>query len=166
MKLLGVCLTMLLLAVAVQADDDISGKITAIDAAAGTLEISGVKIMAKDAAVKGLIMPSSLSKLKVGDKVAVEGTFSGSLKFTARKIEKKLFEHAEIDGTLHSVNAKARTLNISGITVKVPEGAELEGADDNQITLERLPKGKKLEVEGEWTGKGEFTASSIEVNQD
>ena len=163
MKLLGLFLTVLLLAAAVQADDDISGKITAIDTAAGTLEISGVKIMAKDAKVEGVLIPSSLAKFKVGDKVRIKGAFTGPLQMRADKIEKKIIEHYEINATLDNVDAKARVLKISGITIPVPEGIMIEDTEDEPTTIDKLEKGKFIEVEGKWTGKGEFTADKIEM---
>jgi hypothetical protein len=147
------------------ADDEIKGEVTALDSAAGILEISGVKINAKDAVVKNVMdKHCALTDLKVGDSVDIEGTFSGPAEMTAREIEKELMVTDEVKGTLAAVDAAARTLTISGITVKVPQSARLEGDEDVAIQFGQITAGTHAECEGKWTGSKELTASKIDVD--
>ena len=166
MKLFGVCLTVLLVATAAHAVDELSGIIATIDPSAGTLEVSGVKITTKDAKVEGVIMPSNLTKFKKGDKVQAQGAFSGPLQMRADKIEKKIIRHYEIDARLEEVDVKSRILKISGITIPVPEGIMIEDAEDAPTTIDKLAAGQMIEVEGKWTGIGEFTADKIEIEKE
>jgi len=156
-------LSALLLAGAAHAGERIDGKITAIDAATGIIEVSGVKILAKEAKVRDLIFPSRLSRLKVGWSIEAEGKFTGSREFTANRIEAKYFRHYEINAKLDAVNAQARTLTISGITVKVPADCKIGDEEGNATLIDKLPVGRMIEVEGNWTGPAEFTIYSIEV---
>lgn len=156
-------LAALLLAGAAHAGERIDGKITAIDAATGIIEMSGVKILAKEAKVRDLIFPSQLSRLKVGWSIEAEGEFTGSREFTANRIEAKYFRHYEINAKLDAADAPARTLTISGITVKVPTDCKIEDEEGNATLIEKLPIGRMIEVEGDWTGPAEFTIYSIEV---
>ncbi len=149
------CLSLLLLFSTAHADQEIEGAITAIDAEAGTIEIYGVKIIVMDAVIKNLAdKPIKLSDLKVGDTVEVDGAFSGTDEMLATEIEKKIFEHGKIEGTLASVDITAHTLTVSGITVKVPES----------VKLEDLTVGSPIECKGSWTGQKEFTAFMVEVD--
>lgn len=154
----------LLLATA-NADDEIHGKITAIDAAGGAIEVSGVKIIAKNAKIENLNDAiCALADLKVGDSVEVDGIFTGPGEMTASKIEQEGVVQDKVEGRLEAVDSAARTLTISGIKVKVPAGAFLEGKKDMPITLEQLTVGTRVECKGTWTGPGELTASKIEVD--
>lgn len=166
MKYFAVFVAVLMVATAVYARDEMSGTITAIDPAKGALEVSGIKILTKDAKIQGIValIPSKLEKYKVGDKVQLEGEFTGKRVFKASKVEPKIFKHYGIEGTLHEVKAKDRVLEISGITVKVPEGVEIEG-DKGNITLDKLVRGRRVDVEGQWTGKAQFTADSVEMEE-
>lgn len=65
-KLFRMGIATLLLAGAAHACEDLSGPITAIDAPNGTIEVSGVTILAKDAKVRNLLFPSRLSRLHAG----------------------------------------------------------------------------------------------------
>ena len=162
-KRCGICLAMLLLATAAYAGARIDGKITAIDAEKGTLEISGVTVITKDAKLWDLIFPSRLSRLRVGWGVEATGTFTGPREFTATQLVAKYFRHYEIQAKVDAGDVRARTLSISGITVKIPADCTFEDENGDETTLEKLPVGRKMEVEGDWTGPAEFTCYSIEV---
>ncbi len=163
MKLHVVFPAIVLIAAAACAGEDISGRITSIDPSKSTFEISAVTIDAKNASVKSLLIPTTLARLKIGDKVEAQGEFSGRRRFTARVVEKKIFEHYEINAKLNRVDAKARTLDISGVTIKVPENCEIQDPERKATTIEKLPVGRMIEIEGNWTGDSEFTAYKIEV---
>jgi len=154
-----------LLLSAICAADEIKGKITAVDAEGGTIEISGVKIMAKKATIKNLVgMRCEISELKVGDRVEVDGAFSGPGQMLATEIEKKAFKRDQIEGKLEKVDSGTRTLLISGATVNVSKDARIEGEDDKVISLKDLAVGYPVECKGAWTGSKEFSASKVELD--
>jgi len=162
-RLFSIGLAMLLLSAAAHAGERIDGKITAIDAAKGTIGISGVTVITKDATVRDLIFPSRLSRLKVGWGIEAEGKFTGPREFTANRIVAKYIKHYEINAKLDAVDAQAQTLTISGITVKLLPNCTIEDEAGHTTTLDKLPVGRMIEVEGNWTGPGEFSIYSIEV---
>ena len=166
MKMLSICLTVLFVAAAVHADDYLSGKIDAIDAEKGTLVVSGVTVTAQDGAVKGLVMCSKLSRLKAGNKVGVKGTFAGPLAMRADRVKKMFFANYEIFATLDKLDANARLLQLSGITVIVPEGAWIEDAHGKRTTMNTLTKGQRLEVDGIWTAPGKLRAARVEIKKE
>ena len=166
MKLFSLCLMLLLLATTAHARDELSGVITTIDPSNGTLEISGVKIVAKDADVQGVFFPGSLDKFKIGDKVEIEGEFTGPRQMKATKVERKIFRHYEIEASLDKADPGTRILEISGITIKVPGGITIEDLDDNPTSIAKLSIGQRVEVEGSWTGTAEFTADKIEMRRE
>ena len=159
------CMCMFLFLTTAYATDDLQGKITAIDIEGGTIEVSGVKIIAKSAKIENLNdMKCTPAALKVGDSVEVDGIFSGPAEMTATKIEQEGVVQDKIEGILEAVDCAARTLMISGILVKVPAGTFLEGKHDLPIKLEELTVGTRIECEGTWTGSRELTVGKIEVD--
>lgn len=163
MRVLVFCFALLLLAPALDAREDISGVITEMNQEARTFEISGVTINAKDAKVTRLLTPFSLGRLKVGSKVEAQGKFTGKIEFTASIVETKYIEHYEINARLDGIDVDGRTLNISGITIEVPASCAIKDEKKNKIPIEKLPVGRKVEVEGNWTAMAEFTAYKIEA---
>ncbi|MCX6340538.1 MAG: DUF5666 domain-containing protein [Candidatus Aureabacteria bacterium] len=165
MKGCACCVLVLVLISLAYADDGIQGKITAIDATGGTIEVSGVKVIAKRAVIENLAdMKCTLADLKVGDSVDVDGTLTGAGEMTAREIDQ---EHAvvdQIEGRLASRDNAARTLTVSGVTVKVPATALVEDTHDRPITLEGLTPGSRIDCEGTWTGPRELTATRVEAD--
>jgi hypothetical protein len=158
-------MAILLLLSAICVADEIKGKITAVDAASGIIEISGVKIMVKKATIKNLAdMPCEISELKVGDRVDVDGAFSGPGEMLATKIEREVFEHDQIEGKLEKFNSATRTLLICGVTVNVSKDARIEGKDDKVISLKDLALGYPVECKGTWTGSKKFSASKVDMD--
>ena len=145
--------------------DEIKGKITTIYAEGGTIEVSGVKIIAKKATIKNLVgMRCEISELKVGDRVEIDGVFSWPGEMLAAEIERKAFKHDQIEGKLEKVDSGTRTLLISGVTVNVSKDARIEGKDDKVISLKNLAVGYPVECKGTWTGSKEFSASKVELD--
>ncbi len=166
MRVLGICCALLLFSPAVHAREDISGVITEMNQEERTFEISGVTINAKDAKVKRLLTPFSLGRLKVGSKVEAQGKFTGKREFTANIVETKYIEHYEINARLDGIDVDGRTLDISGITIEVPASCAIKDEKKNKIPIEKLPVGRKVEVEGNWTAMAEFTAYEIKVHRE
>lgn len=163
-KLFSIGLAMVLLAtVACAGQQRIDGKITSIDAEKGVIDISGVTINAKDAKAWDLIIPTRLSHLRAGWGMEAVGTFTGPRQFTATRVVAKWFRHYEIQAKVDAVDAQARTLSVSGITVKVSADCKIEDENGDTMPIEKLPVGRMTEIEGDWTGPGEFTCYSIEL---
>jgi hypothetical protein len=162
-KLVGAGLALLFLAAVAHAGERIEGKITAIDAEKGTIDVSGVTVNAKDAKVKDLIFPSGLSHLRVGWGIEAEGKFTGPLQFAANKVGAKYFRRFEIHAKVDAVDAQAKTLSVSGITVKLLPDCKVEDENGHATTLDKLPVGRMMELEGNWTGHAEFAVYSVEV---
>ncbi|MDD5556876.1 MAG: DUF5666 domain-containing protein [bacterium] len=145
--------------------DSVQGRITLIDPAAGILEISGVRIIAKDAVVENLAdQRVTLADLKAGDSVDVDGSFSGPGEMTAVKIEQEVSVTDEVEGKIAAVDAAGGTITIGGVTVKVPAGAVIEDGNDMPTALEQLKTGSRVDCEGTWTGDRELTAVKIEID--
>lgn len=162
-RVVGACVALLLLSAAAHAAERVDGKITAIDAEKGTIEMSGITVLAKGAKVWDLIFPTSLTHLRTGWSMEATGSFSGPRQFTATMIVAKYFMHYEIQAKPDAIDAQARTLSVSGVTVKVPANCEIEDAEGETTTLDKLPVGGMMEIEGNWTASAEFTCYSIEV---
>lgn len=162
-RAVGACVALLLLAMTVHAAERVDGKITAIDAEKGIIEMSGITVLAKDAKVWDLIFPTSLSHLRTGWSMEAVGSFSGPREFTASSIVAKYFMHYEIQAKAEAVDAQARTIAFSGVIVKVPSDCEIEDEEGNTTTIDKLPVGRMMEIEGNWTAPAEFTCYSIEV---
>jgi hypothetical protein len=165
MKVLLCCAAMCLLCAGTCVGDEIKGTITVIDADAGTLEISGVKVIAGKAPVKGL--PGGklmLSDFTVGDRVEIDGVFTGPGEFSAARVEREDFERDAVEGHLEKVDVAARILSISGITVKVPATARISPENKSRtIKLEKLIVGLPVECAGTWTAPRELTAEIVEL---
>lgn len=81
-------IVMLLLVSGLCVADEITGKITSVDTKNGTIEISGVKIITKDARIEGEDdRVITLKDLTVGLYVECNGIWTESKEFLASKIE-------------------------------------------------------------------------------
>lgn len=165
MKTLAFGLVAVLCVAAWSENDGLKGKITAVNPAAGTIEVSGVTIVAKNAVLENHAdQRITLADLKVGDGVDVDGSFSKPGEMTATKIEQETSATDEVEGKISAVDAKGRTITVSGITVKVPASAGIENRQDMPIALDQLKQGNRVDCEGNWTGARELTALKIEID--
>jgi len=145
--------------------DEVKGKITAVDAAGGTLEISGIRIAAQAALIEGSMDERiELAALKVGDYVEVDGFFTEPGRLSARKVEKEPVGPDKVKGTINRVDAVGRQLLIGGVTVKVPVTALIEGEEDVRIPIQQLRANSIVECEGTFTGPMELTAVKVETD--
>ena len=145
--------------------DEIKGRITAVDVATGSIDISGVKVLVQNARIENeMDMPITVADLRTGDYLDVEGSFSGAGQMMAMKIEKDYPEQDEIKGMIQSVDAAGNSLVIGGITVKIAPGAWLEGHGDMRITVGQFAAGYYVECKGAWTGQLVFTANKVEMD--
>jgi len=144
--------------------DQIKGEVTSIDRLKNTLQISCVIIQAGDAWIENeQDYPLAINKLVPGDYVEVEGKFIGSSELKARKIDRKQPQCSAIDGKITSIDSAKREFVISGIKIKVPVDAWLEGPNRVKIPLELFAPGYSVKCKGEWTGASELTAFKVAV---
>ncbi|MBL7072988.1 MAG: hypothetical protein ISS33_04335 [Candidatus Omnitrophica bacterium] len=145
--------------------DEIKGRVTAIDVAAGTIDISGVKISVKNAdIVDRFDAPITLTALVAGDYLEVEGSFTGAGQMMAMDVEKSFSKQGEIKGRVESVDEGGKKLVISGITVEIQPNAVIEGHDDALITIDKFAAGNYVECKGNWSGPSKFSASKVELD--
>lgn len=144
---------------------ELKGKISAVDAKGSTIEISGVKINATRASIKNLIgLERDISQLKVGDRVEVDGIFSGPGEMVATEIDKEMFQSDQIEGTLEMVDGDRRTLFIAGITITVSDDARIKGQGGKVISINDLVVGDQVECRGSWAGSKLFSSTRIELD--
>jgi len=152
--LTGVCLA-----------DEIRGKVSSVDKAKKTLQISGVSIEAADAWIENeQDYPLALGSIASGDYIEVDGKFSGLSDLKAKKIDRKKLECGVVKGRIASIDTKKRKIVISGITIKVPADTWLEGPNRVKIPLELFASGYSVECRGDWTGASELTAFKVTVD--
>ncbi len=144
--------------------DEIKGKVSSIDKTKKTLQISGVTILASDSWIENeQDYPLALGGITPGEYVEVEGRFTGLSEMKARKIDRKKPECGIAKGRISSIDTKKREIIISGITIKIPADAWLEGPNHVKIPLELFAPGYKVKCKGDWTGASELTAFKVVV---
>jgi len=145
--------------------DEVRGNVSSIDESKKTLQISGVTIMAADAWIENeQDYPLALGGIVSGDYVEVDGKFTGLSEIKAREIDRRKPECGVVDGKITSVDTEKREIIISGITIKVPFDAWLEGPDRVKIPLELFAPGYSVQCKGEWTRISELTAFKVNVD--
>lgn len=145
--------------------DEIKGKVSSIDKAKKTLQISGVVIQTVNAWIENeQDYPLAFGSIASGDYVEVNGKFTGLSEMKARKIDRKKAECGVVKGKIASIDTKKREIIISGIKIKVPVNAWLEGPNQVRIPLELFASGYSIECRGEWTAISELTAFKVTVN--
>lgn len=144
------------------AEDEIHGNVTALDAPAARLEMSGVTVAASNALVQSESQAAlKLADLKIGDRVEVYGAFAARGVLAAARIRRTLRGGDKIRGRNERTDAANRALTIGGITVKVPVNARLEDSNSRVLPLEQFSTNRVLECVGTWTGTNEFTATQV-----
>lgn len=144
--------------------DELRGRIAAVDSAAETIEVSGVKILARGAVIEDeQDRRIPLADLKAGDGIEVDGAFNAAGELAATKIERDSSPGGKIEGAVSAADAAARTITVGGVAVRVPEGARIEDRRDAAIPFEKLSADSRVECEGNWGGAREFTASKVEL---
>lgn len=145
--------------------DEIKGKVSVVDKAKKTLQISGVLIQAADAWIENeQDYPLVLGSIAAGDYIEVDGKFTGSSEVKARKIDRKKPECGVVKGKIASIDTKKREIIISGIAIKISADTWLEGPSRVRIPLELFALGYSVECRGEWTGISELTAFKVTVD--
>jgi len=156
------------------AADEINGKIQVVSPKDSSITVSGVVIAAQNARIENEFdQLINLSAIVVDDYVEIDGTFTGPGQMMAMKIEKEYPKQEiekeypkqdEIKGRIETVDTAKREMKISGITIKIPQNAWLEGHHDTRISIEQILPSYYVECKGIWTGPLEFTASKVELD--
>lgn len=145
--------------------DRVKGKVSSVDKAKKTLQISGVTIQAADAWIENeQDYPLVLNGIAAGDYIEVDGKFSGMSEIKATKIDRKKPECGVVKGKIASIDNKKREIIISGITIKVKADTWLEGPNRVRIPFELFASGYSVECRGDWTGVSELTAFKVSVD--
>jgi len=145
--------------------DELRGKVSAVDKAQKTLQISGVAIQAAGAWIEQEgDYPLALEDIAAGDYIEVTGKFTGSAEIKARKIDRKKLGCGVVKGKIAAIDNQKREIMISGITIKVPVDTWLEGPNRVKIPLELFAPGYSVQCRGEWTGPSELTAFKVSID--
>jgi hypothetical protein len=137
------------------------GKITAVDASAGTVTVRPV--LATDTAALNITVTAktairvnlakvTLAKLPVGARVLVAGNADGTVR-TANSIDALTLSNVHVDGTVTAVTSKAITLNVNAggtsAAVNVPVSADAKiTLNGKSVKLSDLPVGAKISLDG------------------
>ncbi len=145
------------------------GAVDSVDATAGSFTVSGLKI-ATDAATKFAGLGSSLTDLKSGDRVLVQGTLQSDGSVKARLVVRKPVapparDEVEVEGQITSITAPDR-LQVAGKTVVTSSSTRFEGEHDSALTFADLKVGDRVEVEGALQSDGSILAREIEREED
>jgi len=144
--------------------DEIKGKVSFVDPSKNALQISGVMIQAADAWIENEAdYPLALGSIALGDYLEVDGKFTGLSEITAKRIDRKKPECGVIKGKIASIDTEKREIVISGVTIKVPADAWLEGPNHVRIPIELFAPGYKVKCDGDWTKESELTAFKVAV---
>lgn len=143
-------------------DDEIKGRITAIDPPNASFEISGVRVDAAAARVKTLgLIPAKFGDLRIGNLVEVEGKFTGAGRIRAKEVKRDLGRYGEIKGAIESIDAEGKEFTISGITVRIQERKRMRDMPYRILSRGPLSAGRRVSCEGRWTGNMEFSAHRV-----
>jgi len=160
-----ILVSLLLIFISVCAADEIRGKVGSVSVSDNSIIVSGVHISAQNARIENEFdQPINLAAIVAGDYVDVDGAFTGPGQMMAMKVEKEYPKYDEINGRVDKVDPAKRELTISGITIKVPQDAWLEGHNDMRISIEQILPNYYVECDGNWTALLEFTASKVEFD--
>lgn len=133
-------------------DADIKGQVTAVDAAAGELEVLGQLIITNDMTV---FSDLDLATLQVGQMIELSGYRNGQGQLIATFIEAEDSAESEIKGLISNLNTTDKTFTIEGLAIDYSSTATLE------ISAAELSNGMLVEVEGQLQGNT-LIASEIE----
>lgn len=143
--------------------DEIKGKVASVDVNTNTFNISGVTVIASGSQIKnrdGKHIP--FSAIAAGDYLEVEGSFTGASQITAEMIEKDFAEEDYVSGRIESFNVAQKTVDISGITIKVSQDVWNEDCYDIPTPVQQFDTGNYIACNGKWSGMAEFIATSVQ----
>lgn len=142
---------------------ELSGRVTAIDAVARTMQLSGqpATITAKSGAEivlksSGSETPINLADIVPGDSVDVRGDFQNASSFLADRVRKRQNDNAneiEFGGRVVAIDAGARTITVTGHAELITVAANAEVVSRAQgmevaITLADINPGDSVEIRG------------------
>ncbi len=160
-----VLVSMLLIFTSVCAADEIKGKAQMVSSKDGSITVSGIVVAAGNARIENEFdQVADISLIAVGDYVVIDGAFTGLGQMTAMRVKREYPEQDEIKGKIEVVDITKRELTISGITIKIPQNAWIEGPHNIPISIKQFMPNYYVECKGNWTGSKEFTAIKIDLD--
>jgi hypothetical protein len=151
---------------------DLKGPIQSIDMGAGTLMVGGKKVTtnADTRIVAGDESRVSLSALKVGDTVDVQGTTQPDMSVLAKSIHveqsgDKGGDKSEVDlkGPIQSIDSGAGSLMVAGKKVTTNADTKIVGNDDAHLTFSSLKVGANIQVHGTTQADMSVLAKTIQL---
>ena len=143
--------------------DEIKGRVNSVNINARTINISGVTVIASKARIKnndGKPMP--FDSIEVGNYLEIAGSFTGPGQITAEVIERDLAAEDYISGTIKSFDIDHQTVDIGGVTIKIPKDAWKKESYDIVMPLPHIDMGNYIACDGKWSGPTKFMALSVE----
>jgi hypothetical protein len=151
---------------------DLKGPIQSIDMGAGTLMVGGKKVTtnADTRIVAGDESRVSLSALKVGDTVDVQGTTQPDMSVLAKSIHveqsgDKGGDKSGVDfkGPIQSIDSGAGSLMVAGKKVTTNADTKIVGKDDAHLTFSSLKVGANIQVHGTTQADMSVLAKTIQL---
>jgi hypothetical protein len=148
---------------------DFKGPIQSIDVGAGSLMVGGRKVTtnADTRIMSGDETRVSLSTLKVGATVEVQGTTQADMSVLAKTIQLQESQgddggEVELKGKIQSINTAAGTLVVAGKTVATDSSTRIKRGDTS-LTLKDLKVNDSVEVQGTSRADGTILAKHINL---
>ncbi len=153
----------------------VTGRVQAVDAAAGRLTVLGV-VISVDANTQfedntnQRLRPFNLARISVDDFVEVRGAAgSGGVDIVASRVERDELEtESEIRGVVETFLDP--TVVIDGVTVTVGDGTDFQDRDGNSLSrsafFAALRVGDRLQAKGRATGTSAIAAEEVEYEDE
>jgi hypothetical protein len=149
---------------------DFKGPIESIDLGAGSLVVAGHKVMtnADTRILGGDETRVSLSTLKVGDKVEVQGTTQADKSVLAKTIQlEEKGDKGEVDlkGPIQSIDSGAGSFMVAGRKVTTNADTRIVGKDDAHISFSALKVEAIVQVHGTTQTDMSVLAKTIKLQE-
>lgn len=165
MRLGLVLVSIVLIFSSVCAADEIKGKAQIVSSKGNSITVSGIVVAAGNARIENEFdQVIDLRFIAIGDYVVIDGAFTGQGQMMAMRIKREYPKQDEIKGKIEAADIAKRELTISGITIKIPKNAWMEGPHNIPISIKQFMPNYYVACKGNWTGPKEFTA--IKINLD
>ncbi|HXB53872.1 MAG TPA: DUF5666 domain-containing protein [Vicinamibacteria bacterium] len=152
---------------------EFKGPVQSIDMGAGSLMVGGRKVTtnANTRIVAGDETRVSLSALKVGDTVDVQGTTQPDMSVLAQSIkveqsgDKDGDKGVDLKGPIQSIDMGAGTLMVAGRKVTTNADTKIVGQDDGHLSFSSLKVGANIQVHGTTQADMSVLAQTIKVQE-
>jgi hypothetical protein len=147
---------------------DLKGPIQSIDPGAGSLMVGGRRVTtnADTRIMSGDETRVSLSTLKVGDTVEVQGTIQADMSVLAKTIQLEgSGDKGEVDlkGPIQSIDPGAGSLMVAGRKVTTNADTKIVGKDEAHVSFSSLKVGATVQVHGTTQADMSVLAKTIKL---